>query len=341
VIHGPDDCLNGLLWSTWGLFIQIPAQLMAHFNSEDFRYDSTRTFSIKKSPNKIPDIYDSKEEYEQMLAESAEELDDLQSMMYAHNRYGLLIILQAMDAAGKDGTIKHVLSGVNPIGIRVHSFKRPSENELGHDFMWRSSILLPQRGNITIFNRSYYEEVLVVKVHPEILTQVQRLPTELTEDLGKVWKARYKDIKNSEKYLYHNGIRVIKFFLNVSKKEQAERIISRIEDPSKNWKFEENDVKERNYWNAYMQAYEDCINVTASPKAPWYVIPADDKKNARLIVGKIIAEELRKMNLSYPETDENRHAELQRFIDIIKSKNDEKKALTGLWSVSALIVLCS
>lgn len=293
---------------------------MAHFNSSDFRFDGSNSFEIKDCPTKIPDIYDSKEEYQQMLDESARELDDLQSMMYAHNRYGLLIILQAMDAAGKDGTIKHVLSGVNPIGMKIHSFKRPSEAELGHDFMWRSTILLPQRGNITLFNRSYYEEVLVVKVHPQILTNVQRLPVELTQDLDRVWKKRYKDIKNSEKYLYHNGIRVVKFFLNVSKKEQAERLIERIQDPSKNWKFEEGDVKEREYWDDYMKAYEDCINTTATQKAPWYVVPADDKKNARLIIGKIIAEELHKMDLSYPEADEKRHAELQSFIDIIKSQ---------------------
>ncbi len=295
---------------------------MAHFNSHDFRYDGSRTFEIEKNPTKIPDIYDSKEEYREMLEESAQELDDLQSMMYAHNRYGLLIILQAMDAAGKDGTIKHVLSGVNPIGMKIHSFKRPSEAELGHDFMWRSAVLLPQRGNITLFNRSYYEEVLVVKVHPEILTDVQRLPTELTEDLDKVWKNRYKDIKNSEKYLYHNGIRVVKFFLNVSKKEQAERLIERIQDPSKNWKFEEGDVKERDFWDDYMKAYEDCINATGTEKAPWYVIPADDKKNARLIIGKIITEELHKMNTSYPEANDKRHAELQSFIDIINSQNN-------------------
>lgn len=295
---------------------------MAHFNSKDFRYDGSDDFKIGKSSTKIPDIYDSKDEYQKMLDESAKELDDLQSMMYAHNRYGLLIILQAMDAAGKDGTIKHVLSGVNPIGMKIHSFKRPSENELSHDFMWRSSVLLPQRGNITLFNRSYYEEVLVVKVHPKILMDVQRLPTELTEDLEKVWKHRYKDIVNAEKYLYHNGIRVVKFFLNVSKKEQAERLIERIQDPSKNWKFEEGDVKEREFWNDYMKAYEDCINATGTQKAPWYVIPADDKKNARLIIGKIIAEELRKMDLKYPEADDKRHAELQSFIDIINSQNN-------------------
>jgi PPK2 family polyphosphate:nucleotide phosphotransferase len=296
---------------------------MAHFHSDNFRYNGTKPFSIKKADRKIPDIYDTKEEYVQILEESAHDLDELQSMMYAHNRYGLLVIFQAMDAAGKDGTIKHVLMGVNPVGVKIHSFKRPSENELSHDFLWRTNILTPQRGTITLFNRSYYEEVLVVKVHPEILTTVQRIPEEITSNPDKVWKQRYKDIRSQEKYLYRNGIRVIKFFLNVSKKEQADRLIERIEDPSKNWKFEEGDVKEREHWKEYMQAYEECINATATKKAPWFVVPADDKKNMRLIVGKIIAEELRKMDLQYPEVSEARSEELHHFIDIIRSQNND------------------
>jgi PPK2 family polyphosphate:nucleotide phosphotransferase len=213
--------------------------------------------------------------------------------------------------------------GVNPVGVKIHSFKRPSENELSHDFLWRTNILTPQRGTITLFNRSYYEEVLVVKVHPEILTTVQRIPEEITSNPDKVWKQRYKDIRSQEKYLYRNGIRVIKFFLNVSKKEQADRLIERIEDPSKNWKFEEGDVKEREHWKEYMQAYEECINATATKKAPWFVVPADDKKNMRLIVGKIIAEELRKMDLQYPEVSEARSEELHHFIDIIRSQNND------------------
>ena len=187
---------------------------MSDFNSEDYRYDGSKKFDINKAKTRFKDIYADKAEYEAMQEESAKELDELQSMMYAHNRYGLLVIFQAMDAAGKDGTIKHVLSGVNPVGVKIHSFKRPTETELGHDFLWRTNLVLPQRGTITIFNRSYYEEVLVVKVQPEILTQSQRLPAELTEDLDKLWKHRYSDIRNLEKYLYRNGIRVIKFFLN-------------------------------------------------------------------------------------------------------------------------------
>lgn len=296
---------------------------MSDFNSDDYRYDGSKKFDISKAQTRFKDIYADKAEYEAMQEESAKELDELQSMMYAHNRYGLLVIFQAMDAAGKDGTIKHVLSGVNPIGVKIHSFKRPTETELGHDFLWRTNLVLPQRGTITIFNRSYYEEVLVVKVQPEILTQSQRLPEELTEDLEKLWKHRYSDIRNLEKYLYRNGIRVIKFFLNVSKEEQAERLIERIEDPSKNWKFEEQDVKVRDKWAEYMQAYQDCINETASKKAPWYVVPADDKKNLRLIVAKIVTEELKKMKMSYPESGPARTEELRHFIDIINAQTKQ------------------
>lgn len=296
---------------------------MADFNSDDYRYDGSKKFDISKAKTKIKDIYADKAEYEAFQEESSKELDELQSMMYAHNRYGLLVIFQAMDAAGKDGTIKHVLSGVNPVGVKIHSFKRPTDTELGHDFLWRTNLVLPQRGTITIFNRSYYEEVLVVKVEPDILTHSQRLPVELTEDLDKVWKHRYSDIRNLEKYLYRNGIRVIKFFLNVSKEEQANRLIERIEDPSKNWKFEEQDVKVRDKWSEYMQAYEDCINATASKKAPWYVIPADDKKNLRLTVAKIVAEELKKMNMNYPESGPQRTEELRHFIDIINEQTKQ------------------
>jgi PPK2 family polyphosphate:nucleotide phosphotransferase len=296
---------------------------MSDFNSDHYRVDGTQKFDIKKAKTRFKDIYDSKEEYEAMLSESAREMDELQSMMYAHDRYGLLVIFQAMDAAGKDGTIKHVLTGVNPVGVKIHSFKRPTDTELEHDYLWRSNAVLPQRGTITIFNRSYYEEVLVVKVDPNILLNSQRIPLELTEDLDKIFKQRYSDIKNMEKYLYRNGIRVIKFFLNVSKEEQAERLIERIEDPSKNWKFEAQDVKVREQWDDYMKAYEDCINETASKKAPWFVIPADDKKNMRLTVGKIIAEELKKMDMHYPASSVERANELRHFIEIIKSQNTQ------------------
>jgi len=290
-------------------------------NLKDFRYDGSRPFIIKKADTKIDDLYEDKADYGAQLEEFREKMDELQSLMYAHNRYGLLIIFQAMDAAGKDGTIKHVLSGVNPIGVKIQSFKRPSETELDHDFLWRHIQHLPERGNITIFNRSHYEEVLVVKVHSEILTNVQRLPTELTKDLDKVWQNRYEDIVNFEKYLQHNGIKVVKFFLNISQKKQGERLVERIEDTTKNWKFEEADVKERAFWGKYMAAYEDAINATASPHAPWYVVPADDKKNMRLIVGNIIVEELKKMDMAYPETTPERQAVLKKLIATIQEQD--------------------
>jgi PPK2 family polyphosphate:nucleotide phosphotransferase len=296
---------------------------MAHFDIDEYRIDGTKKFEINKAKTRFKDLYDNKEEYEEMQIVSAKEMDELQSMMYAHNRYGLLVIFQAMDASGKDGTIKNVISGVNPVGIKIHSFKRPTETELGHDFLWRTNLVMPQRGTITIFNRSYYEEVLVVKVEPDILLNAQRLPAELTDDLDKVWKNRYSDIRNLEKYLYRNGIRVIKFFLNVSKEEQAERLIERIEDPTKNWKFEEQDVKLRDKWDEYMQAYEDCINKTATKKAPWFVIPADDKKNMRLTVAKIIVEELKKMDMSFPDIGPARTEELRKYIDVINKQNEE------------------
>lgn len=292
-------------------------------NTDDFRYDGSETFKTKKVRTKIDDLYKDKEDYAAQLEEFRNQMDELQSLMYAHNRYGLLVIFQAMDAAGKDSTIKHVLSGVNPVGVKIQSFKRPSDTELDHDFLWRHLLLLPERGTITIYNRSQYEEVLVVKVHPEILTQSQKLPVELTKDLDKVWKQRYQDIANFEKYLYHNGIRVVKFFLNVSQQEQGKQLIERIEDPAKNWKFEEGDIKERAYWHEYMKAYEDAINATATEKAPWYVVPADDKKNMRLIVGQILIEELKKMNMSYPETTPERQTTLKKLLATIQEQDKD------------------
>ena len=293
------------------------------FNIGHFRYDGSDSFKTKKVSTKIDDLYEDKADYAAQLEEFRTQMDELQSLMYAHNRYGLLVIFQAMDAAGKDSTIKHVLSGVNPVGVKIQSFKRPSDTELDHDFLWRHLLLLPERGTITIYNRSQYEEVLVVKVHPEILTQSQKLPVELTKDLDKVWQQRYQDIGNFEKYLYHNGIRVVKFFLNVSQKEQGQQLIERIEDPAKNWKFEENDIKERAFWHEYMSAYEDAINATATEKAPWYVVPADDKKNMRLIVGQILIEELKKLDMSYPETTPERQLTLKKLLTTIQEQDKD------------------
>jgi len=290
-------------------------------NLVPFCYDGSSKFEVEKTATKISDLYEDKVAYEDLLAALRQQMGDLQSLMYAHNRYGLLVVLQAMDAAGKDGTIKHVLSGVNPVGVRIESFKRPNDTELEHDFLWRHQLVLPERGHITVFNRSYYEEVLVVKVRPQILTQAQRLPAELTQDLSKIWQQRYEDIANFEQYLYRNGTRVVKVFLNVSKQEQGQRLIERIEDPAKNWKFEEQDIKEREHWDDYQKAYQEAINATATPTAPWYVVPADDKKNMRLILGKIIVEELKKMDMAYPESTPQRQAELKKLIEIIKNQD--------------------
>ena len=284
---------------------------------EDFSYTGDKTLSIASVPNKIKSLYDGKKDYKKQLEDYQEEIDDLQNMMYAHDRYGLLLIFQAMDAAGKDGTVRAVMSGINPHGVEVHAFKKPSDRELDHDFMWRTTKRLPPRGRIGIFNRSYYEEVLVVRVHPKILTEYQRIPAAFTENLDQVWKQRYEDIRNLELYAHRNGIQVAKFFLNVSKEEQRDRFLARIDTPSKNWKFSEGDVKERGYWDDYMRAYEDAINATAAPHAPWYVVPADDKKNMRLIVSQIVLHEMRKLDIHYPKVDDERRAELQNFREML------------------------
>ena len=290
------------------------------FKPDAYRFDGSRPFSIKKAPTRVADFYENKKQYEKWQEEFREEINELQTRMYAHDRYGMLLIFQAMDAGGKDGTIRHVMSGVNPFGIRIHNFKRPSEQELEHDFMWRSSLVLPERGTIGIFNRSYYEEVLVVKVHPDILKTSQRIPDEfLGEDL---WQHRYEDIRHFETYLHRNGFRVLKFFLHVSKQEQGERLIERIEDQSKNWKFEEGDIREREHWDDYQQAFEAAINATATAAAPWHVIPADDKKNMRLIVSQYILDALRALPMHYPEGSAERQQELRKFIETIQ-KQDE------------------
>jgi PPK2 family polyphosphate:nucleotide phosphotransferase len=262
------------------------------FDTDRFRYDGDKPLKLKKAPTKIDDLYEDGQEYETLLRQQAEKIDSLQERMFSHNRFGLLLVFQALDAAGKDGTIQHVFTGTNPTGVRVYSFKRPSEQELEHDFLWRTWRELPERGTIGIFNRSYYEEVLVTKVHPDILTQSQRLPEKTTDDLDKLFKHRYEAIRDMEKFLYRNGFPTIKFFLHVSKKEQAERLIARIEDADKNWKFQEGDVAEREFWDEYQDAYEAAINETATSNSPWYVIPADDKKNMRLLVGRIVIDEL-------------------------------------------------
>jgi PPK2 family polyphosphate:nucleotide phosphotransferase len=241
------------------------------------------------------------------LAMGIEAMAELQGMLYAQDRWAVLLVFQAMDAAGKDGTIKHVMSGVNPQGCEVYSFKAPSEEELDHEYLWRSMKSLPQRGRIGIFNRSYYEETLVVRVHPELLAK-QKLPAEvITKD---IWKERYQDIRSFERYLTRNGIVLRKFFLHVSKKEQKRRFLERLEDPAKNWKFSTNDTKERKFWDDYMKAYEDAIRHTATKDAPWYVVPADNKWFTRVVVAAAVVETLGSLGLSYPEVDKERRKEI-------------------------------
>ena len=292
---------------------------MPSIDLNQFAYTGDRKLSIADAPNSIDKLYDNKKEYREKLEEYQDEIDELQYMMYAHDRHAMLLVFQAMDAAGKDGTIKRVMSRVNPHGVSIDAFKKPSEEELDHDFMWRTTIKFPKRGTIGIFNRSYYEEVLVVKVHPKIVTDYQRIPKNLTIDLDKLWQQRYEDIRNLELYASRNGIHVVKFFLNISRDEQRDRFLARLNTPEKNWKFAEGDVKERGYWNDYMKAYEEAINETAAPHAPWYVIPADDKNNMRLIVAQVILKHLKELDMKFPEVSEERIAEFEKFREMLEN----------------------
>jgi PPK2 family polyphosphate:nucleotide phosphotransferase len=264
--------------------------------------------NLKKLPTRVDPFYRSKEHYKHLLAEHLHRLSAQQRLLYAHNRYAVLLIFQAMDAAGKDGAIAHVMSGVNPQGCEVFSFKHPSAEELGHDFLWRTTCRLPERGRLGIFNRSYYEEVLVVRVHPEILRS-QGLPEELCDE-KTIWKERYRSIVDLENHLYCNGTRVIKFFLHLSKEEQRKRFLERIDEREKNWKFSLDDMAERKFWKQYMKVYEDCLSATSTRVAPWYVVPADDKENARLIVSQVIINTLSSLKMSYPRPNDAFRREL-------------------------------
>ena len=279
--------------------------------TKQFRVDEGESVRLKQWPTKVKAFYESAEDYEKQLAKHVVELSEQQNLLYADNRYSVLLIFQAMDAAGKDGAIKHVMSGVNPQGCQVYSFKHPSAEELEHDFLWRTTRCLPERGNIGIFNRSYYEEVLIVRVHPEIL-QAQALPDELAGG-EKFWAQRYASINHLEKHLHRNGTRTIKFFLHLSKEEQRRRFLSRIEKTEKNWKFGEADLAERARWKDYMAAYEACLKATRTRHAPWFVIPADDKLNARLIISRIILDTLKDLKLRFPRVDAKRLKQLQSF----------------------------
>jgi PPK2 family polyphosphate:nucleotide phosphotransferase len=248
-------------------------------------------------------------------------LSSLQRLHYASGRYALLLIFQGMDAAGKDGAIRHVMSGVNPQGCEVFSFKQPSAEELKHDFLWRTTCRLPERGRIGIFNRSYYEEVLVARVHPEIL-RGQGLPAELLDE-KTIWKERYRSIVDLEEHLHRNGTQIVKLFLHLSKDEQRKRFLERIDEPDKNWKFSLSDSHERKYWKHYIKAYEDCLNATSTQDAPWYVVPADDKENARVIVSQIVLDALSKLKMAYPKTTANRLLELKSVREHLLSQSHD------------------
>jgi PPK2 family polyphosphate:nucleotide phosphotransferase len=274
---------------------------------EEFRVPEGKKFHIKKWPTQIKPVYRSKDDYQDMLRDHTAGLDAQQQLLYASNQHALLLIFQAMDAAGKDGVIRHVMSGINPQGCQVFSFKHPSHVELSHDFLWRTTRDLPERGKIGIFNRSYYEEVLIVRVHPEIL-RGENLPG---GGGGKIWEHRFRSIRDFERHLNANGTHIIKFFLHLSKEEQRKRFLARIDQPDKNWKFDDSDLIERGFWKDYMHAYEDCLEATSTEHAPWYAVPADDKQNARLIVSQIILQTLDGLKMRYPEVSDEKKRQLQ------------------------------
>ncbi len=286
-----------------------------------FVYDGLPKTSLSQIPTRTKDLYETDADYEKLLSTLHHALDKLQSTLFAQGKYGVLVIFQALDAAGKDGTIKAVFSGINPAGVAVHSFKRPNNQELSHDFLWRSVSKMPEKGQIAVHNRSYYEEVLVVKVHPDLLAS-QQMPEGLLDDKGKFWKHRFDAIRNYEQYLCHNGIEVIKFYLHVSKKEQKERLLARLNNPDKNWKFEAQDVKERAFWHNYRKAYEEVFAETATAHAPWYVIPADDKKNMRLLVAHILLKRLQGLPLSMPETSPDKQILLEQLKKQLQEQDD-------------------
>ena len=275
--------------------------------SKPYRIDHGKNFRLKDFDSAATTHIHSKQHAEKLLAQSIAEMTEFQAKLYAQDRWGVLLIFQAMDAAGKDGAIKHVMSGVNPQGCQVYSFKAPSPEDLDHDYLWRTSKVLPERGRIGIFNRSYYEEVLVVRVHPSVLKN-ERLPDSL---FGKdIWQTRFEDISNFERYLSHNGIVVRKFFLNISKKEQKRRFLERLDQPEKNWKFSPADLAERACWDDYRQAYEAMIAATSTKHSPWYVVPADNKWYTRLVVAAAIVDTLKELKLAYPKLDPEKRKQL-------------------------------
>jgi PPK2 family polyphosphate:nucleotide phosphotransferase len=278
-------------------------------NIDDFRVREGDQVNLKKWQTEVKPVFKSPKHYKEMLEDHVEKLTSLQRLHYASGHYSILLIFQALDAAGKDGAIRHVMSGVNPQGCEVFSFKQPSDTELLHDFLWRTSRDLPERGRIGIFNRSYYEEVLITRVHPEILHH-EGLPEALLVE-SAIWQDRYRSITDFERHLHANGTVILKFYLHMSKDEQRKRFIERIDEPEKNWKFSLADVKERGFWDQYMLAFEECLTATTTQAVPWYVVPADDKDNARLIVSQIVVHAMEQLHMSYPKTTPEREQELK------------------------------
>lgn len=287
----------------------MSGKLSIKISSADFRVPPDKKVNLSKWPTNIEPYAKSTKQYKELLEQHIEKLSSLQQLHYASHRYALLLIFQGMDGAGKDGAIRHVMSGVNPEGCEVFSFKQPSAEELDHDFLWRTTCRLPERGRIGIFNRSYYEDVLVVRVHPELLRS-QGLPHGFCDEKD-IWKQRYDSIVDMEKHLHRNGTQIVKIFLHLSNEEQRKRFLARIDEADKNWKFSTSDIHERKYWKHYMDAYQDCFQATSTHHAPWYVVPADDKKNARLIVSQIVLDALGELKMAYPKTTAKRRLELQ------------------------------
>jgi PPK2 family polyphosphate:nucleotide phosphotransferase len=282
-------------------------------HTKDYRVREGEEVDLKKRPTTVDPVYGSKSRYTEILAEHVAKLSALQQLHYASSRHAVLLIFQAMDAAGKDGAIRHVMSGVNPQGCQVFSFKHPSPTELEHDFLWRTTRDLPERGRIGIFNRSYYEEVLIVRVHRDILRS-EDIPDAPDRD-SKLWHNRYRSIVDLERHLHANGTLVVKIFLHLSKEEQRQRFLARIDEPDKNWKISPADIEERQFWKQYRTAYEECLSATSTDDSPWYVVPADDKENARLIVSQIVVDTLEGIGMSYPKVTVERARELQSIRD--------------------------
>jgi len=290
---------------------------MPAIDPKAFRVEEGHSVNLAKWPTHVDSFYSSKKDYHEQLQRHVTTLTSLQSRLYASNRYALLLIFQGMDTAGKDGVIKHVMSGVNPQGCQTYSFKHPGPEELAHDFLWNATRRLPERGRIGIFNRSYYEEVLVVRVHPEIL-HGENVPH---EHQSAIWDHRYRSMIDLERHLHRNGTRVVKFFLHLSKEEQRQRLLARVEDPDKNWKLSMDDLKERGFWNDYMRAYEACLGATSTGRAPWYIVPADDKPNAQLIVSEIIAKTLSKLKLEYPKSGPQQKRDLEAIREKLEKES--------------------